>query len=45
MRSLLFFEAAIPLRGFAVYTLAALLVYAAGYAFFQRLRPGFSDVV
>lgn len=45
IRSLLFFDTVFPLRGLALYTVAALLVYAAGYVFFQRLRPGFSDVV
>ena len=45
VRSLLFFGAIFPLRGLALYSFAALLVYAAGYVVFQRLRPGFSDVV
>lgn len=45
LRSLLFFGGTIPLGGYAIYCLAALAVYAAGYSLFQRLRPGFSDVV
>jgi lipopolysaccharide transport system permease protein len=33
------------LRGLALYTLAALVVFAAGYWWFQRTRPGFADVL
>lgn len=45
LRSLLFFDTMFSFLGLAVYTLVAIIVYATGFAFFQRLRPGFADVV
>ena len=45
LRSLLFFDTMFSFLGLAAYTLVAIIVYATGFAFFQRLRPGFADVV
>lgn len=45
LRSLLFFGGSIPPLGYLLYTIAALAVFALGHALFQRLRPGFADVV
>jgi lipopolysaccharide transport system permease protein len=44
-RGILFFDQAFSLRGYVGYSLAAVLVFSIGYVFFQRLRPGFADVV
>jgi len=45
VRGALFFDTAPPAAGLLAFAAASLLVYAAGYAFFQRARPGFADVV
>ena len=45
LRSLLFFDTMFSFLELAAYTLVAIIVYATGFAFFQRLRPGFADVV
>lgn len=45
VRGLMFFGQTLPLAAFAAFTLAAIMVYGAGFAFFQRVRPGFADVV
>ncbi|MDP3898680.1 MAG: ABC transporter permease [Mesorhizobium sp.] len=45
VRGLLFFDQAFSLQGYLAYSAAALVVFSFGYAFFQRLRPGFADVV
>lgn len=45
VRGLLFFDTAPSAAGLLVFAAASLLVFAAGYAFFQRARPGFADVV
>jgi lipopolysaccharide transport system permease protein len=45
VRGLLFFDTVPSATGLLVFAAASLLVYAAGYAFFQRARPGFADVV
>lgn len=44
-RNLLFFDAVFSARGFVIYLAASLVVFVAGYSFFQKLRPGFSDVI
>lgn len=45
MRGLLFFGGTLGWRGYLVYWVAALAVFTLGHLFFQRLRPGFADVV
>jgi lipopolysaccharide transport system permease protein len=45
MRDLLFFDRAFSIEGYAIYCAVALAVFMLGFAFFQRLRAGFSDVV
>lgn len=45
MRGLLFFDQTFSLQAYLVYCLVALAVFLFGYAFFQRLRPGFADVI
>lgn len=45
VRGVLFFDTAPSATGLLAFAAAALLVYAAGYALFQRARPGFADVV
>lgn len=44
-RSLLFFDGNLSWAGLLVYWLAAIAVFIVGYAYFQRLRPGFADVI
>jgi len=44
-RGLLFFDQVFSWQGYAIYSAIAVAIFVAGYAFFQRLRPGFADVV
>lgn len=44
-RGILFFDQAFSIQGFLAYSAAAIVMFTFGYAFFQRLRPGFADVV
>jgi lipopolysaccharide transport system permease protein len=44
-RQILFFGQGIPWADYGLYWLAAIVVFYAGYLFFQRARPGFADVV
>ena len=45
MRGILFFEQSFSASGYLIYLAASLVVFMGGHAFFQRLRPGFADVV
>lgn len=45
LRGLLFFDRPVNWLAYAVYWLVALMVFYCGYAFFQRARRGFADVV
>ena len=45
MRGLLFFDAPFAWGSYAIYLGVALAVALSGFAIFQRLRPGFADVV
>lgn len=45
MRDLLFFDRVFSLQGYAIYCAIALTIFMLGFAFFQRLRAGFADVV
>ncbi|MFU0507341.1 ABC transporter permease [Pseudaminobacter sp. NGMCC 1.201702] len=44
-RNLLFFDTVFSARDFVIYMAASLIVFVVGYSFFQKLRPGFSDVI
>lgn len=44
-RGLLFFDQTFSLTGYAIFCAVALAVFMAGYALFQRVRPGFADVI
>lgn len=45
VRGILFFDQVVSVQAYIAYSLAAAAVYTVGFAFFQRLRPGFADVV
>lgn len=45
LRGLLFFNQGIDWQGYALYWVAAIAVFAAGFGFFQRARTGFADVI
>ena len=45
MRGILFFDQTFSAFAYAVYLAASLVVFMRGHAFFERLRPGFADVV
>lgn len=45
MRGLLFFDTPFDWGSYLIYLGVALVVALSGFAFFQRLRPGFADVV
>ena len=45
VRGLLFFDTTPSATGLLAFAAASLFVFSAGYAFFQRARPGFADVV
>jgi lipopolysaccharide transport system permease protein len=45
MRNLLFFDTVFSVQSYAIYLAASVVVFTTGYRFFQKLRPGFSDVI
>jgi lipopolysaccharide transport system permease protein len=45
MRNLLFFDQIFSVRSYAIYLAASIVVFTTGYRFFQKLRPGFADVI
>ncbi|MBV1907091.1 MAG: ABC transporter permease [Pseudomonadales bacterium] len=44
-RTVLLYGNAPDFQALGIYSLSAVLIFVSGYAFFQRLRPGFADVV
>nr|CAD6601847.1 ABC transporter permease [arsenite-oxidising bacterium NT-25] len=45
LRNLLFFGQAFSIHSYIIYCGAAAVVFLAGFSFFQKLRPGFADVI